>query len=71
MDQDQVAEAIEEDRQENGQAPPNGVLVVRDYDEQTGKFKVGVQLLGDVKLTEVTTILKKALKEAEATVLAD
>lgn len=40
---------------------PNGVLVLRQLDEN-GNLSTPIQLTGDVKITEVETILKLALK---------
>lgn len=49
------------------ETPPedlNGVLIRRTFNE-TGNADVAIQLLGDVKITEVQTILKLALRAAD------
>lgn len=49
----------EQETQEETPAQPNGVLVLRNFNED-GLPSVDIQTLGDVKVTEIETILKMA-----------
>ena len=54
------------DPQEQPQeAPPNGVFVPVVYGED-GSVQVEVQRMGDVRVTEIATILEQALRNVRA-----
>lgn len=53
------APAPGQDAPTEDQQPPNGVLVLREFDAN-GQALVGLQVLGDVRSTEIATILKLA-----------
>lgn len=52
-----AAEAAEEATPEAQEVPANGVFVIRNFDAE-GQLGVDVQAVGDVKVTEIPTILR-------------
>jgi hypothetical protein len=55
-------EAVEGSPDEDNQQPPNGVLVLVELGEEGAEGVTAIQPLGDVRLSSVLTLLKKATK---------
>lgn len=59
MDEDKT-----ETTEETAEDPQvNGLLVTREFNEQGGVEITGIQMLGDVRVTEVQTLLGLALQQ--------